>query len=40
MTKLHIPVSVLNLVPLRQGQGIEEAIDGMLELAMAVQKVW
>ncbi len=39
MTKLHIPVSVLNLVPLRQGQSIKEAIDGMVDLARAVEKM-
>ncbi|MGN8646250.1 LLM class flavin-dependent oxidoreductase [Gracilibacillus sp. HCP3S3_G5_1] len=39
MTNINIPVSVLNLVPIRQGNGPKEAIDQMVELAQAVDKM-
>ncbi|MBB6452553.1 luciferase family oxidoreductase group 1 [Salirhabdus euzebyi] len=38
MTK-HIPVSVLNLAPIRQGQGPKDAIDAMVDLAQATEKM-
>ncbi|MDQ0254734.1 luciferase family oxidoreductase group 1 [Evansella vedderi] len=39
MSSIQIPVSVLNLVPIRQGQGTKEAIDAMVELAQATEKM-
>ncbi|WP_042355577.1 LLM class flavin-dependent oxidoreductase [Bacillus rubiinfantis] len=39
MVNLHIPVSVLNLVPIRQGQTTKHAIDSMVSLAQAVEKL-
>ncbi|MBU9720036.1 MULTISPECIES: LLM class flavin-dependent oxidoreductase [Bacillaceae] len=39
MTNINIPVSVLNLVPIRQGQGSQEAIDAMVDLAQATEKM-
>ncbi|GIN41140.1 MULTISPECIES: LLM class flavin-dependent oxidoreductase [Heyndrickxia] len=39
MTNIHIPVSVLNLVPIRKGQTTKDAIDSMVELAQAVEKL-
>ncbi len=37
MANIHIPVSVLNLVPIRQGQGAKEAIEAMVDLAQATE---
>ncbi|WP_449622868.1 LLM class flavin-dependent oxidoreductase [Robertmurraya sp. Marseille-Q9965] len=39
MTNINIPVSVLNLAPIRQGQGAKEAIDSMVELAQATEQM-
>lgn len=39
MPNIQIPVSVLNLVPIRQGQKAKEAIDDMIVLAQAVEKM-
>ncbi|MBM7692187.1 luciferase family oxidoreductase group 1 [Peribacillus deserti] len=39
MTKLHIPVSVLNLAPIRQGQEPKDAIDSMVDLAQSVEEM-
>lgn len=39
MTNIHIPVSVLNLAPMREGQTTKEAIDSMVDLAQAVEKM-
>lgn len=39
MTKINIPISVLNLAPIRQGQGAKEAIDAMVDLAQATEKM-
>ncbi|SFL33123.1 luciferase family oxidoreductase, group 1 [Gracilibacillus orientalis] len=39
MTNINIPVSVLNLVPIRKGNGPKEAIDQMVELAQAVDEM-
>ncbi|MEQ2525299.1 LLM class flavin-dependent oxidoreductase [Bacillaceae bacterium CLA-AA-H227] len=39
MTNINIPVSVLNLAPIRQGQGAKEAIDAMVELAQATEEM-
>lgn len=39
MPKKQIPVSVLDLVPIRQGQGPKEAIDQMVRLAQATEKM-
>ncbi|MDT8861381.1 LLM class flavin-dependent oxidoreductase [Alkalihalobacillus sp. MEB130] len=39
MSKINIPVSVLNLVPIRQGQNSQEAIDSMVDLAQATEKL-
>ncbi|KQL54101.1 hypothetical protein AN964_11740 [Heyndrickxia shackletonii] len=39
MTNIHIPVSVLNLAPIREGQTTKEAIDSMVDLAQAVEKM-
>ncbi|WP_046173427.1 LLM class flavin-dependent oxidoreductase [Domibacillus indicus] len=39
MTNIHIPVSVLNLAPLRQGQNAKDAIDSMTDLAQAAEKM-
>lgn len=36
MGKINIPVSALNLVPIREGQDAKEAIDSMVELAQAL----
>lgn len=35
----QIPVSVLNLAPIREGQGVKEAIDAMVDLAQATEKM-
>lgn len=39
MSNRQIPVSVLDLVPIRQGQGAREAIDAMVDLAQATEKM-
>lgn len=39
MATIHIPVSVLNLAPIRNGQGPKQAIDAMVDLAQAVEKM-
>lgn len=39
MATIQIPVSVLNLAPIREGQGSKEAIDAMVGLAQAVEKM-
>lgn len=39
MANNHIPVSVLNLVPIRKGQTSKQAIDAMVKLAGAVEKM-
>ncbi|MBS4172890.1 LLM class flavin-dependent oxidoreductase [Bacillus sp. FJAT-49736] len=37
MANINIPVSVLNLVPIREGQTAKQAIDSMVDLAQAVE---
>lgn len=39
MTNLQIPVSVLNLAPIREGQDSKQAIDAMVDLAQATEKM-
>src|SRR5699024_588095 len=39
MANIHIPVSVLNLGPIRQGEGNKEAIDAMVDLAQETEKM-
>ncbi|WP_456270916.1 LLM class flavin-dependent oxidoreductase [Bacillus sp. AK031] len=39
MTNINIPVSVLNLAPIRKGQGPKEAIDAMVDLAQATEQM-
>jgi len=39
METIHIPVSVLNLAPIREGQDSKQAIDAMVDLAQAVEKM-
>ncbi|MFC0472186.1 LLM class flavin-dependent oxidoreductase [Halalkalibacter kiskunsagensis] len=39
MSNIQIPVSVLNLAPIREGQGAKEAIDAMVDLAQATEKM-
>ncbi|MGO4889904.1 LLM class flavin-dependent oxidoreductase [Anaerobacillus sp. MEB173] len=39
MATIHIPVSVLNLAPIREGQGAKEAVDAMVDLAQATEKM-
>lgn len=39
MKKTPIPVSVLNLAPIREGQTPKQAIDAMVELAQATEKM-
>ncbi|MFT4414314.1 LLM class flavin-dependent oxidoreductase [Fredinandcohnia humi] len=39
MTNIQIPVSVLNLAPIREGQDAKAAIDSMVELAQATEKM-
>ncbi|WP_312471378.1 LLM class flavin-dependent oxidoreductase [Neobacillus sp.] len=39
MATTTIPISVLNLAPIRQGQGPKQAIDAMVDLAQAVEKM-
>lgn len=38
MSNIQIPVSVLNLVPIRKGQEAKDAIDSMVDLAQATEK--
>lgn len=39
MSTIQIPVSVLNLAPIREGQGAKDAIDAMVDLAQATEKM-
>lgn len=39
MTNINIPVSVLNLAPIREGQGKKEAIEAMVDLAQVTEKM-
>ncbi|QNK47531.1 LLM class flavin-dependent oxidoreductase [Brevibacterium sp. PAMC23299] len=39
MTNINIPVSVLNLSPIRQGQEPKDAIDAMVDLAKATEEM-
>ncbi|HWO75540.1 MAG TPA: LLM class flavin-dependent oxidoreductase [Bacillus sp. (in: firmicutes)] len=39
MANIQIPVSVLNLAPIREGQGPIEAIEAMVDLAQATEKM-
>ncbi|MDV2580737.1 LLM class flavin-dependent oxidoreductase [Alkalibacillus haloalkaliphilus] len=39
MSNINIPLSVLNLVPIRKGEGAKEAIDAMVELAQATEQL-
>lgn len=39
MTNLRIPVSVLNLAPIREGQDAKQAIESMVDLAQATEKL-
>jgi luciferase family oxidoreductase group 1 len=39
MSNLQIPLSVLNLAPIRKGEGEKEAIDAMVDLAQATEKM-
>ncbi|HZG17494.1 MAG TPA: LLM class flavin-dependent oxidoreductase [Candidatus Bathyarchaeia archaeon] len=39
MTNINIPVSVLNLAPIRKGQEPKDAIDSMVDLAQAVEEM-
>ena len=39
MTNINIPVSVLNLAPIREGQGPKDAIDSMVDLAQATEQM-
>lgn len=39
MANIKIPVSVLNLAPIRVGQGAKDAIDSMVDLAQATEKM-
>ncbi|MBM7540713.1 LLM class flavin-dependent oxidoreductase [Amphibacillus cookii] len=39
MTRLNIPLSVLNLAPIRQGEDQKQAIDAMVELAQATEQM-
>lgn len=39
MTKVHIPVSVLDLGPIRKGESRKDAIDNMVKLAQATEKL-
>ncbi|MBP1969107.1 luciferase family oxidoreductase group 1 [Virgibacillus natechei] len=39
MSRIQIPLSVLNLAPIRQGEGPKEAIDSMIDLAQATEKM-
>ncbi|RXI96401.1 LLM class flavin-dependent oxidoreductase [Anaerobacillus alkaliphilus] len=39
MKTIKLPVSLLNLVPIRKGEGAKEAIDAMVDLAKATEKM-
>jgi luciferase family oxidoreductase group 1 len=39
MTNIQIPVSVLNLAPIREGQGAKAAIEALVDLAQATEKM-
>jgi luciferase family oxidoreductase group 1 len=39
MSNINIPLSLLNLVPIRKGQGAKEAIDAAVDLAQATEKM-
>ncbi|MBU8878211.1 LLM class flavin-dependent oxidoreductase [Bacillus sp. FJAT-29790] len=39
MANIQIPVSVLNLAPIREGQVAKDAIDSMIDLAQATEKM-
>ncbi|RFU69475.1 LLM class flavin-dependent oxidoreductase [Bacillus sp. V59.32b] len=39
MTNINIPVSVLNLAPIRQGEEPKDAIDSMVDLAQATEEM-
>jgi luciferase family oxidoreductase group 1 len=39
MAKINIPVSILNLAPIRKGQTPKQAIDAMVDLAQATEKM-
>ena len=39
MTNINIPVSVLNLAPIREGQSSKQAIEAMVDLARATEKM-
>ncbi|MGD6801823.1 LLM class flavin-dependent oxidoreductase [Rossellomorea vietnamensis] len=39
MTNINIPVSVLNLAPIRKGQNSKDAIDSMVDLAQAAERM-
>ena len=39
MTNINIPVSVLNLAPIREGQSTKQAIEAMIDLAQATEKM-
>ncbi|WP_186577855.1 LLM class flavin-dependent oxidoreductase [Aquibacillus kalidii] len=39
MTNINIPVSVLNLAPIRQGEGAKQAIDSMVDLAQSTEQM-
>ena len=39
MTNINIPVSVLNLAPIREGEGSKQAIESMIDLAKATEKM-
>lgn len=39
MTNIQLPVSVLNLAPIRKGQEAKEAIDDMVDLAQVTEKI-
>ncbi|MGY4689136.1 LLM class flavin-dependent oxidoreductase [Salibacterium sp. K-3] len=39
MADINIPVSVLNLAPVRQGESKKDAVDSMVDLAQAVEKM-
>ncbi|MBD8067921.1 LLM class flavin-dependent oxidoreductase [Bacillus sp. PS06] len=39
MTNIQIPVSVLNLAPIREGQNSKEAIESVVDLAQATEKM-
>ncbi len=39
MANIQIPLSLLNLVPIRKGEGAKEAIEAMVDLAQATEKM-